>query len=92
MSTQNIRASRDMHHTVELITGGGDVTTEAIAQIAHECETWCNEQDRSKISLEERSGWVFNYSEAWHIHYIGSPPQTHQRKCYILNVVEATTG
>ena len=39
--------------------------------------------------MEYRS--KYKYGEAWHINYI-TLPQMHQGKCYMLTMIEGTTG
>ncbi|KAK4828894.1 hypothetical protein QYF61_001452 [Mycteria americana] len=64
-----------------------------IAQVIHECET-CTAIKQAKWlkPLWYGGRWLkYKYGEAWQTDYI-TVPQTLQGKCYVLPMVEATTG
>lgn len=70
-----------------------DLIIDTIAQVIHECET-CTAAKQAKWIKPLWYGrqWLkYKYGEAWQIDYI-TLPQTCQGKCYLLTMVEATTG
>jgi len=63
------------------------------AQVIHECETCAAIKQAKRVKPQWYGGrWLkYKYREAWQIDYI-TLPQTHQGKCYVLTMVEATPG
>jgi len=72
---------------------GVDLTMGTNAQVIHECETCAAIKQAKRIKPQWYEGqWLkYKYGEACQLDYI-TLPQTHQGKCYVLTVVEATTG
>ncbi|KAK4810656.1 hypothetical protein QYF61_007393 [Mycteria americana] len=64
-----------------------------IAQVIQECETCAAIKQAKRLKPLWYGGrWLkYKYGEAWQIDYI-TLPQTHQGKCHVLTMVEATTG
>ncbi|RMC20434.1 hypothetical protein DUI87_01284 [Hirundo rustica rustica] len=62
-------------------------------QVIHDCETCAAIKQAKQVKPLWYGGrWSkYKYGEAWQIDYI-TLPQTHQGKCYVLTMVEATTG
>ncbi|KAF4803080.1 hypothetical protein TURU_020465 [Turdus rufiventris] len=61
--------------------------------VIHDCETCVAIKQAKRVKPLWYGGrWSkYKYGEAWQIDYI-TLPQTHQGKCYVLTMVEATTG
>jgi len=72
---------------------GVDFTVDAIAQVIHECETCAAIKQAKQVKPQWYGGqWLKNkYGGSWEMDYI-TLPQTCQGKCYVLTMVEATTG
>jgi len=72
---------------------GVDLTMDTIAQVIHECETCAAIKKTKWVKPQWYGGrWLnYKYGVAWQIDYI-TLPQTRQSKCYVLKMVEATTG
>ncbi|RMC20277.1 hypothetical protein DUI87_01123 [Hirundo rustica rustica] len=72
---------------------GVDLTMDSISQVIHDCETCAAiKQTKWVKPLWYGGRWSkYKYGEAWQIDYI-TLPQTRQGKCYVLTMVEATTG
>ncbi|KAF4798878.1 hypothetical protein TURU_059904 [Turdus rufiventris] len=72
---------------------GVDLTMDSISQVIHGCEMCAAIKQAKWVKpLWYGGGWSkYKYGEAWQIDYI-TLPQTRQGKCYVLTVVEATTG
>ncbi|GAB0209290.1 hypothetical protein GRJ2_003394700 [Grus japonensis] len=72
---------------------GVDLSTDAISQVIHQCETCAAIKQAKRVKPLWYGGrWLkYKYGEAWQIDYI-TLPQTRQGKRYILTMVEATTG
>ncbi|GAB0207863.1 hypothetical protein GRJ2_003252000 [Grus japonensis] len=72
---------------------GVDLSMEAISQVIHQCETRAAIKQAKRVKPLWYGGqWLkYKYGEAWQIDYI-TLPQTRQGKCYVLTMVEATTG
>ncbi|GAB0206841.1 hypothetical protein GRJ2_003149700 [Grus japonensis] len=70
-----------------------DLSMDAISQVIHECETCTAIKQAKRVKPVWYGGqWLkYKYGEAWQIDYI-TLPETHQGKCYVLTMVEATTG
>uniref|UniRef100_A0A8C0UPU2 Uncharacterized protein n=1 Tax=Cyanistes caeruleus TaxID=156563 RepID=A0A8C0UPU2_CYACU len=70
-----------------------DLTMDSISQVIHDCETCATIKQAKQLKLLWYGGCLskYRYGEAWQIDYI-TLPQTHRGKCYVLTVVEATTG
>ncbi|TRZ08101.1 hypothetical protein HGM15179_019004 [Zosterops borbonicus] len=66
---------------------------DSISQIIHDCDTCAAIKQAKWVKPPWYGGrWSkYKYGEAWQIDYI-TLPQTHQGKCYVLTMVEATTG
>ncbi|RMC03789.1 hypothetical protein DUI87_19542 [Hirundo rustica rustica] len=62
-------------------------------QVIHDCETCAAIKQAKRVKPQWYGGrWSkYKYGEAWQIDYI-TLPQTRQGKCYVLTMVEATTG
>ncbi|GAB0208192.1 transportin-1-like [Grus japonensis] len=69
-----------------------DLSMDAISQVIHECETCAAIKQAKRVKPLWYGGrWLkYKYGEAWQIDYI-TLPQTHQGKCHLLTMVEATT-
>ncbi|GAB0206876.1 hypothetical protein GRJ2_003153200 [Grus japonensis] len=68
---------------------GVDLSMEAISQVIHQCDT-CAAKWVKPVWYGGQ--WLkYKHGEAWQIDYI-TLPQTRQGKCYVLTMVEATTG
>ncbi|RMC20297.1 hypothetical protein DUI87_01144 [Hirundo rustica rustica] len=72
---------------------GVDLTMDSISQVIHDCETCAAIKQAKRVKPLWYGGrWSkYKYGEAWQIDYI-TLPQTRQGKCYVLTMVEATTG
>ncbi|RMB97696.1 hypothetical protein DUI87_25847 [Hirundo rustica rustica] len=72
---------------------GVDLTMDSISQVIHDCETCATIKQAKRVKPQWYGGrWSkYKYGEAWRIDYI-TLPQTHQGKCCVLTMVEATTG
>ncbi|RMB92675.1 hypothetical protein DUI87_30984 [Hirundo rustica rustica] len=72
---------------------GVDLTIDNISQVIHNCETCAAIKQAKRVKPLWYGGrWLkYRYGEAWQIDYI-TLPQTRQGKCYVLTMVEATTG
>ncbi|GAB0202689.1 hypothetical protein GRJ2_002734500 [Grus japonensis] len=72
---------------------GVDLSMDAISQVIHQCEPCAAIKQAKRLKPLWYGGrWLkYKYGEAWQIDYI-TLPQTHQGKCYVLMMVEATTG
>ncbi|GAB0205759.1 hypothetical protein GRJ2_003041500 [Grus japonensis] len=72
---------------------GVDLSTDAISQVIHQCETCAAIKQAKRVKPLWYGGrWLkYKYGEAWQIDYI-TLPQTRQGKRYVLTMVEATTG
>ncbi|GAB0200488.1 hypothetical protein GRJ2_002514200 [Grus japonensis] len=72
---------------------GVDLSMDAISQVIHQCETCAAIKQAKPVKPLWYGGrWLkYKYGEAWQIDYI-TLPQTRQGKCYVLTMVEATTG
>ncbi|KAK4810878.1 hypothetical protein QYF61_013286 [Mycteria americana] len=66
---------------------------DTIAQVIHECETCAAIKQTKRLKPLWYGGQClkYKYGEAWQIDYT-TLPQTRQGKCYVLTMVEATTG
>ncbi|GAB0205179.1 hypothetical protein GRJ2_002983500 [Grus japonensis] len=64
-----------------------------VAQVIHQCETCAAIKQAKRVKPLWYGGrWLkYKHGEAWQIDYI-TLPQTRQGKCYVLTMVEATTG
>ncbi|RMB91425.1 hypothetical protein DUI87_32216 [Hirundo rustica rustica] len=64
-----------------------------ISQVIHNCETCAAIKQAKRVKPLWYGGRWLKYrdGEAWQIDYI-TLPQTRQGKCYVLTMVEATTG
>jgi len=60
-----------------------DLTMDNITQVIHEFETCTAIKQAKRVK-------PLCYGEAWQTDYV-TPPQTHQGKLHILEMVEATT-
>ncbi|RMC19953.1 hypothetical protein DUI87_00798 [Hirundo rustica rustica] len=62
-------------------------------QVIHDCQTCAAIKQAKRVKPLWYGGrWSkYKYGEAWQIDYI-TLPQTYQGKCYVLTMVEATTG
>jgi len=72
---------------------GVDLTMDAIAQVIHDCETCAiiKQAKRMKPHWGEGRWLKYKYGEAWQVDYI-TLPRSRSGKCYVLTMVEATTG
>jgi hypothetical protein len=72
---------------------GVDLTTDAIAQVIHDCETRAiiKQAKRMKPPWEEGRWQEYKYGEAWQIDCI-TLPRSCNGKRYVLTMAEATTG
>uniref|UniRef100_A0A8C8E7K8 RNase H type-1 domain-containing protein n=1 Tax=Otus sunia TaxID=257818 RepID=A0A8C8E7K8_9STRI len=72
---------------------GVDLNIDTIAEIIHGCETCAAIKQAKRVKPQRNEDrWLkYKYGEAWQINYI-TLPQTHQGKCHMLTMVEATTG
>ncbi|RMC19606.1 hypothetical protein DUI87_03165 [Hirundo rustica rustica] len=72
---------------------GVDLTMDSISQVICDCETCAPIKQAKRVKPLWYGGrWSkYKYGEAWQIDYI-TLPQTRQGKCYVLTMVEATTG
>ncbi|GAB0195849.1 hypothetical protein GRJ2_002050200 [Grus japonensis] len=66
---------------------------DAISQVIHQCETRAAIKQAKRVKPVWYGGrWLkYKYGEARQIDYI-TLPQSRQGKCYVLTMVEATTG
>ncbi|TRZ06191.1 hypothetical protein HGM15179_020916 [Zosterops borbonicus] len=66
---------------------------DSISQVVHDCKTCAAIKQAKRVKPLWYGGqWSkYKYGEAWQIDYI-TLPQTCQGKCYVLTMVEATTG
>ncbi|KAF4804518.1 hypothetical protein TURU_007142 [Turdus rufiventris] len=72
---------------------GVNLTMDSISQVIHDCDTCAAIKQAKQVKPLWYGGrWSkYKYGEAWQIDYI-TLPQTRQGKCYVLTMVEATTG
>ena len=72
---------------------GVDLTTDAIAQVIHDCETCAIiKEGKTMKPLWEEGRWQkYKYDEAGQVDYI-TLPRSCNGKRYVLTMVEATTG
>ncbi|GAB0207918.1 hypothetical protein GRJ2_003257500 [Grus japonensis] len=72
---------------------GVDLSMDAISQVIHQCETCAAIKQAKRVKPLWYGGrWLkYKYGEAWQIDYI-TLPQTRQGKCYVIQMMEATTG
>ncbi|TRZ04649.1 hypothetical protein HGM15179_018268 [Zosterops borbonicus] len=70
-----------------------DLIMDSISQVIHDCEkcSVIKQAKQVKPLWYVRQWSKYKYGEAWQINYI-TLPQTHQGKCHMLTMVEATTG
>ena len=66
---------------------------DAITQVIHDCDTCATiKQAKRMRPLWGEGQWQeYKYGEAWQVDYI-TLPRSHNAKCYVLTMVEATTG